>query len=66
MLRIFEIAGAAGILLLILLLVLLPLILTVIVGIAFANMFGFIGITWWAFVILFYLLVMAIFGMLGA
>ena len=66
MLKIFEIAGALGILLVIVLLVFLPLILTIIVGIAFANMFGFTGITWWAFIILFYLIICTILGMVGA
>ena len=43
-------------------LILLPVILTLIVGIAFANMLGFTGLTWWAFVILFYLIISAILG----
>lgn len=57
--------GAIGIILLLILVLLLPLILTIIVGIAFANMFGFTGISWWAFVILFYLVIGAIFGVIG-
>ncbi len=65
MLRLFEIAGLTGIILIIILLILLPVFVTLIVGMAFANLFGFTGITWWAFIILFYLLVSAIFGMLG-
>lgn len=58
--------GIIGIILLIVLVLLLPIIITVLVGIAFANMFGFTGIYWWAFVILFYLVIGAIFGSLGA
>lgn len=58
--------GAFGIVLLILIGLCLPLILTIIVGIAFANMFGFTGINWWAFVILFYILISLIFTRLGA
>ena len=54
--------GIAGIVLLIIIALLLPLILTILVGIAFANMFGFTGIYWWAFVILFYIIVSAILG----
>lgn len=42
--------------------ILLPVILTLIVGMAFANYFGFTGLTWWAFMILFYLIVSAIIG----
>ena len=58
--------GIIGIILLIILIICLPIILTIIVGIAFANMFGFTGLSWWAFVILFYLIIMSIFGALGA
>lgn len=58
--------GAVGIFLLLVLVLLLPAILTIIVGIAFANMFGFTGIYWWAFVILFYIVIGAILGCLGA
>lgn len=43
-------------------LILLPVIVTLIVGIAFANTFGFTGLTWWAFVILFYFIISAILG----
>lgn len=46
--------------------ILLPVVLTVLVGVAFANHLGFTGIYWWAFVILFYLIIGAIFGALGA
>ena len=65
MLRLFEFVGLTGILLIIIFIVLLPIVVTFIVGIAFANLLGFSGVTWWAFIILFYLLVSAIFGMLG-
>ena len=54
-----------GVVLLILIAIFLPLILTILVGIAFANMFGFTGIYWWAFVILFYIIICAILGALG-
>jgi hypothetical protein len=65
MLKIFEIAGLAGIILIIIFLILLPVIVTLIVGIAFANMLGFTGLYWWAFIILFYLIVSAILGLIG-
>lgn len=58
--------GVIGIIVLILIAILLPFVLTIIVGIAFANMFGFTGIYWWAFVILFYIIICAILGTLGA
>lgn len=57
--------GIIGVLLLIVLVLLLPLILTIIVGIGFANIFGFTGIFWWAFVILFYLIISSIFAILS-
>ena len=52
--------GMIGIVFLVILVLLLPIILTLIVGIGFANLFGFSGLTWWAFVILFYIIVGAI------
>lgn len=57
--------GILGIILLIILILLLPLILTIIVGVGFANMLGFTGIFWWAFVILFFIVIGAIFGAIG-
>lgn len=58
--------GIVGLIILIILILLIPAILTVLVGIAFANMLGFTGIFWWAFVILFYIIIGAILGFLGA
>lgn len=57
--------GIMGIIILIILVLLIPFLATIIVGIALANMLGFTGITWWAFVILFYLVIGAILGALG-
>lgn len=57
--------GIIGIILLIILVLLLPLILTILVGIAFANMLGFTGIYWWAFVILFYIIISGLLGVLS-
>lgn len=55
--------GFVGIILfIILILILLPAIATILVGIGFANMFGFTGLTWWAFLIIFYLVISAILG----
>lgn len=52
--------GIIGIFLLILTLILLPLIITIIIGCTLADMLGFTGLIWWAFVILFYLVVSSI------
>ena len=57
-----ETLGVIGLLIVVLIIVLIPFIVTVIVGVAFANMLGFTGITWWAFVILFYLIIGAFFA----
>lgn len=52
--------GVIGVILLVILLLFLPLILTGIVGVAIANLLGFNGIVWWAFIILFYIVIGAI------
>lgn len=57
--------GIIGIILLVIIILLIPFILTILVGIAFANSLGFTGIYWWAFIILFYLVVSAILSMIG-
>lgn len=57
--------GIIGVILLLILVLFVPFIATILVGIAFANMLGFTGIFWWAFVILFFLIVAAILGFLG-
>lgn len=66
MLGLLEGLGILGIILLIILILLIPFIVTIIVGIGLANLLGFTGIFWWAFVILFYLIVAAILGAIGA
>lgn len=57
--------GAIGIIVLVILALLIPFILVVIVGIGFANLLGFTGLTWWAFIILFYLVISGILAMIG-
>ena len=52
--------GIIGVFILILLILFIPLFVTVIVGVAIANLLGFTGLTWWAFIILFYLIITAI------
>lgn len=64
MIRLLEL-GMAGLFLFIILALLIPFIVTIIVGIGLANLLGFTGIFWWAFVILFYIIIMAILGMIG-
>lgn len=66
MLGLLEGFGILGIILLIILILLIPFIVTIIVGMGIANWFGFTGIYWWAFVILFYIIIGAILGTIGA
>ena len=54
--------GVIGVLLLICLIIFLPLFITVIVGVALANILGFSGLVWWCFIILFYIVITAIIG----
>ena len=51
--------------LLIILIFLVPFIVTIIVGIGLANFMGFTGVFWWAFVILFYIVIASILGAIG-
>ena len=57
--------GIMGIILLIILIFLVPFIVTIIVGIGLANLMGFTGVFWWAFVILFYIVIASILGEIG-
>ena len=66
MLGLLEAFGIVGIIVLLILIILIPFVLTIIVGIGFANLLGFTGIYWWAFVILFYIVIGAILGAIGA
>ena len=54
--------GFFGLLILVLIALIIPFIITAIVGVAFANIFGFTGIVWWAFIIFFYLVSCSIFA----
>ena len=65
MLNLFEVLGVGSIIAIIIIIILLPIVITFLVGIAFANMLGFTGIYWWAFIILFYLVVTSILGLLA-
>lgn len=65
MLGLLEGAGILGVIIFIILLLFVPLIVTILVGIGFANLLGFTGIFWWAFVVLFYLIISTILGAIG-
>jgi hypothetical protein len=56
--------GLTGIIVLFCLIALIPLICTIILGTYFATTIGLEGITWWAFVIIFYLIIVGILGAL--
>lgn len=60
-----EELGVIGLILLILIIILIPFLCTIVLGITFANMLGLTGITWWAFVIIFYLVIMGILGLIN-
>lgn len=66
MLGLLEGLGIIGVILLVTLVLLVPFIVTIIVGVGFANLLGLTGIYWWAFVILFYIVIGAILGAIGA
>ena len=57
--------GVIGLAIFILILLLLPLVCTIILGTFLATNLGFTGLVWWAFVILFYLIIMGILGLLA-
>ena len=57
--------GVIGLVLFICILVLLPLICTIILGTYFATALGLTGLVWWAFVIIFYLVIMGVLGLLA-
>ena len=54
--------GVIGIILFILVLVLLPFVCTIVLGTYLATFFGLNGLVWWAFVILFYIIIIGIIG----
>lgn len=54
--------GLIGLILFVCIIILLPLICTIILGTYCATVLGLSGIVWWAFVIIFYLIVMGILG----
>ncbi len=57
--------GVVGLVVFVLLLLLLPLICTIILGTYLATALGLSGLVWWAFVILFYIIIMGVLGLLA-
>ena len=55
--------GMVGLMIFILILLLLPLLCTIILGTYFATFLGLAGLVWWAFVIMFYILIMGLIGL---
>lgn len=55
--------GMVGLMIFILILLLLPLLCTIILGTYFATFLGLTGLVWWAFVIMFYILIMGLIGL---
>lgn len=60
-----EILGAGGIIVFMILLILLPLICTIVLGTYIATMLGLTGLVWWAFVILFWLILGGLMSMIN-
>ena len=54
--------GVIGLVAFAIILILLPLLCTIILGTYFATYLGLSGLVWWAFVIMFYLIIMGILG----
>lgn len=57
--------GIIGTILLIIIIAFIPLLCTIILGTYFATTLGLTGIVWWAFIIIFYLVVMGIISTLA-
>ena len=57
--------GVVGLVMFICIIVLLPLLCTIILGTYFATALGLTGLVWWAFVIIFYLIIMGVLGLLA-
>ena len=62
MLGLLEGLGFLTISIIILIILFIPLICTIILGTYFATRLGLTGLVWWAFVILFYLIIAGILG----
>lgn len=56
--------GIIGLAIFILIILFIPLICTIILGTYLATAMGLTGIVWWAFVILFYIIIMGLIGII--
>lgn len=56
--------GIIGLIILAIILILVPLIATIILGVFVANMLGLTGIVWWAFLVVFYIIVMGLISLI--
>ena len=65
MLGLLEGLGFLAIGMIILIILFIPLICTIVLGTYFATILGLTGIVWWAFVIIFYLIIMGMIGLLS-
>ena len=62
--EILKTTGLVGLIMIILFIIFLPLICTIILGMYIAGVLNLSGITWWAFMIIFYIIIMGVIGKL--
>lgn len=62
--EILKTTGLVGLIMIILFIIFLPLICTIILGMYIAGVLNLSGITWWAFMIIFYIIIMSVIGKL--
>ena len=62
--EILKTTGLLGLIMIILFIIFLPLICTIILGMYIAGVLNLSGITWWAFMIIFYIIIMGVIGKL--
>lgn len=55
-----EEIGIISLIIFIVLIIIIPIIATIILGVAIANYLGLTGIVWWAFLVIFYLVISSI------
>lgn len=60
-----SVFGVIGFIIFIGAIVLIPLICVIVLGTYLANVFHLTGLVWWAFVIVFYIIVMGIIGLVS-
>lgn len=57
--------GIIGIIIIIIIVLFVPIICTIVLGTYFATALGLTGLVWWAFVILFYLIIMGLLSVIA-